>query len=92
MHHPEDRASRSLDAMITSLVSLQKVIVSDTEELTGDNKIKFITSMLKTVSNKQDMDMDDMDTRELMEFLDFMESMSGVGSGKNSRTKNKNRR
>jgi hypothetical protein len=92
MHQPEDRALRSIDAMINSLVSLQKVIVSDTEELIGDSKVKFITSMLKTVSNKQDMDMDDMDPGELMEFLDFMESMSGAGSGKNSRTKNKKRR
>jgi hypothetical protein len=33
-----------------------------------------------------------MDPGELMEFLDFMESMSGAGSGKNSRTKNKKRR
>lgn len=93
MHYSEEKALKKISAIITDFTSLKKEIVNDTEELTGKNKIKFITSMLKTVSNKQDLDMDmdmeNMDPRELIEFLDFMESMGGMGFG---RPKSKKRR
>jgi hypothetical protein len=91
MHYTERSAFQNIDSIASDYAKSQKEVEKDINGLTGENKKKFVTAMLKQVENPNTgMNfMGDMSPAEMMEFMKFMEGMASGPPPKRNSTKKK---
>ncbi len=92
IHFPENIALRNMNVLIDELTFSKNDIAKDTEELTGQNKVKFISDILKNLNTKQSNSFDDFDDLSPLELMDLMDFMGDLGKRGTNKTKGKKKK